>query len=115
MAMKSWFFAHALGVVVLLPSLSMAGDEVIVQAAGDGPSRSAHTMLFIPAPQSSGPAGAGGGSNPAAAPTEPVAVEMPSVKGLDTVGAYWFWVALFGFAGLVCVSCFKHPKRSHNN
>lgn len=105
MPVNHWMFVYALGTIGLLPVPAMAGEEVFVEA---------NELLFSPAPQAGGQADSGGGSNPAAAPAEPVGVEMPSVKGLDTKGAYWFWVALFGFAGLVCVSCFKHPKRSHN-
>lgn len=105
MTVNHWVFAYALGAIGLLPMPAMAGEEVLVEA---------NELVFSPAPQSGGQAGAGGGSNPAAAPAQPVAFEMPSVNSLDTKGAYWFWVALFGFAGLVCVSCFKHPKRSHN-
>ncbi len=88
MPKNHWVFACALGVLGLLPALAI------------------------------GQAGSGAGSNPppaAAAPAPPVGVEMPSVRGLDTKAGYWFWVALFGFGGLVCVSCFKNPKRSHNN
>lgn len=87
MPKNRWIFAYAIGILGLLPALA------------------------------SGQAGSGAGSNPQPATAvlaQPIAVDVPSVNGLATKGAYWFWIALFGFAGLVCVSCFKHPKRSHN-
>ncbi len=45
----------------------------------------------------------------------PSLAKVPSVSGLSASGTYWRWVAMFGFAALVSLSCFKNPKRSHNN
>ena len=84
MPKNHWIFACAIGMLGFLPALAI------------------------------GQAGSGAGANPQPATAQPIAVDVPSVNSLDTKGAYWFWIAMFGFAGLVCVSCFKHPKRSHN-
>lgn len=105
MPVNHWVFAYALGTIGLLPVLAMAGEKVSVEA---------NELLFSPAPQAGGQAGSGGGSNPATAPAQPADIEVPSVNSLDTKAGYWFWVALLGFAGLVCLSCFKNSKRSHN-
>ena len=50
------------------------------------------------------------------APASQTAVaKIPTMAGLATEKAYWRWIAMFALAGVVCVSCFKNPKRSHNN
>ncbi len=41
--------------------------------------------------------------------------KIPTMGGLDTEKAYLRWITLFALAAVVCVSCFKNPKRSHNN
>jgi len=47
--------------------------------------------------------------------SQTVVAKIPTMSGLDTEKAYWRWIAMFALAGVVCVSCFKNPKRSHNN
>ncbi|MCZ6653970.1 MAG: thioredoxin family protein [Planctomycetota bacterium] len=50
------------------------------------------------------------------APASQAAVaKIPTMGGLDTEKAYLRWITLFALAAVVCVSCFKNPKRSHNN
>ena len=41
--------------------------------------------------------------------------KIPTMSGLSSEKAYWRWIAMFALAAVVCVSCFKNPKRSHNN
>ncbi len=41
--------------------------------------------------------------------------KVPSTGNLSASGGYWKWIAIAGFAGAVTVSCFKNPKRSHDN
>ncbi len=41
--------------------------------------------------------------------------KIPTMSGLSSDKAYLRWIALFALAAVVCVSCFKNPKRSHNN
>ena len=41
--------------------------------------------------------------------------KIPTMGGLSSDKAYLRWIALFALAAVVCVSCFKNPKRSHNN
>ncbi len=41
--------------------------------------------------------------------------KLPTMSGLSSEKGYWRWIAMFALAGVVCVSCFKNPKRSHNN
>lgn len=41
--------------------------------------------------------------------------QIPSVSGLESSGWYWRWGALLGLSALVCIPCFKDPKRSHDN
>ncbi len=50
------------------------------------------------------------------APASQAAVaKIPTMSALSSEKAYWRWIAMFALAGVVCVSCFKNPKRSHNN
>lgn len=50
------------------------------------------------------------------APASQAAVaNIPVIGGLGSEKAYWRWIAMFAFAAVVCMSCFKNPKRSHNN
>ncbi len=39
---------------------------------------------------------------------------VPSTGNLTGPG-YWKWIAMAGFAAAVTASCFKNPKRSHDN
>ncbi len=41
--------------------------------------------------------------------------KIPTMGGLSSEKGYWRWIAMFALAAVVCVSCFKNPKRSHNN
>lgn len=41
--------------------------------------------------------------------------KIPTMGGLSSDKAYLRWIAMFALAAVVCVSCFKNPKRSHNN
>ncbi len=50
------------------------------------------------------------------APASQIAVaKIPTMGGLSSEKGYWRWIAMFALAAVVCVSCFKNPKRSHNN
>ena len=50
------------------------------------------------------------------APASQAAVaKIPTMSSLGSEKAYWRWIAMFAFAAVVCMSCFKNPKRSHNN
>ena len=50
------------------------------------------------------------------APASQAAVaKIPTMSSLGSEKAYWRWIAMFALAAVVCVSCFKNPKRSHNN
>ena len=40
--------------------------------------------------------------------------EVPSTGNLTGPG-YWKWIAMAGFTAVVAASCFKNPKRSHDN
>ncbi len=40
--------------------------------------------------------------------------EVPSTGNLTGPG-YWKWIAMAGFTAAVTASCFKNPKRSHDN
>ena len=50
------------------------------------------------------------------APASQAAVaKIPTMSSLGSEKVYWRWIAMFAFAAVVCMSCFKNPKRSHNN
>ncbi len=79
------------------------GNKVL---SGDAPPPGA-------APSGGGSQGRDRGRN---APASQTAVaKIPTMGGLNSEKAYWRWIAMFALAAVVCVSCFKNPKRSHNN
>ena len=41
--------------------------------------------------------------------------KIPTMGGLDSDKGYLRWIAMFALAAVVCASCFKNPKRAHNN
>ncbi len=61
------------------------------------------------------PGGAPGGGGQAAPAPQAVVAKIPMMSGLESDKGYWRWIAMFALAAVVCVSCFKNPKRSHNN
>ena len=61
------------------------------------------------------PGGAAGGGGQAAPASQAVVAKIPIMSGLNSEKGYWRWIAMFALAAVVCVSCFKNPKRSHNN
>ena len=61
------------------------------------------------------PGGAPSGGGQAAPAPQAVVAKIPMMSGLESDKGYWRWIAMFALAAVVCVSCFKNPKRSHNN
>ncbi len=55
----------------------------------------------------------GRGRNASASQT--AVAKIPTMGGLTSEKAYMRWIVMFALAAVVCVSCFKNPKRSHNN
>ena len=79
------------------------GDKVL---SGDAPPPGA-------APSGGDTQGRDRGRN---APASQAAVaKIPTMGSLGSEKVYWRWIAMFAFAAVVCMSCFKNPKRSHNN
>ena len=67
-------------------------------------------------PPGSAPSGGDFSSRGRNAPASQTTVaKIPTMSGLSSEKGYWRWIAMFALAGVVCVSCFKNPKRSHNN
>ena len=67
-------------------------------------------------PPGAAPSGGDFSSRGRNAPASQAAVaKIPTMGGLSSDKAYLRWIAMFALAAVVCVSCFKNPKRSHNN
>ena len=67
-------------------------------------------------PPGAAPSGGDSRSRGRNAPASQTAVaKIPTMSGLGSEKGYWRWIAMFALAAVVCVSCFKNPKRSHNN
>lgn len=70
-----------------------------------------------PLPQSEAGGNTGGsrGRGRNAPASQTTVAKIPMMGGLSSEKGYWRWIAMFALAAVVCVSCFKNPKRSHNN
>ena len=67
-------------------------------------------------PPGAAPSGGDSRSRGQKAPASQAAVaKIPTMGGLESEKGYLRWIAMFALAAVVCVSCFKNPKRSHNN